>query len=88
MEVVVVGVMMVFPIIVCDRGRTCLGKNHTFMASGLRNTIGSWSWEIHPLAQSIFGCIAANHRYPRMTLFSPRSDKKYLRVCCVVPVLV
>ena len=37
---------------------------------------GSWVLLIHPLAQSIFGWLAANHGYPRMTFWSARSVRK------------
>ena len=76
------------PTIVCKLGLIWRGRKRAFAASGLRSTMGSWSWEIHPLAQSIFGWVVVNHGYPRMTRFSPKSDKKYRSVCCVVPVRV
>ncbi len=81
-------VSVTLPITVWDIGLICRGRNHAFTVSGLHNTIGSWSWEIHPLAQLILGCVAANHRYPRMTRFSPRSERKYHNIHWVVPVLV
>ena len=37
---------------------------------------GSWLLSIHPWAQSIFGCIAVNHGYPRIAFWSTRSVKK------------
>ena len=83
-----VGVSIALPTIVWDIGLICRGRNRAFAASGLRNTMGSWLCEIHPLAQSIFGCVAVNHGYPRMTQFSPKSDRKYHSVLWVVPVLV
>jgi len=68
------------PIMVCNVGLICRGRNRAFVVLGLLNTIGSWLWEIHPLAQSILGCVTVNHGYPRMTWFLPRSERKYLRV--------
>jgi hypothetical protein len=38
-----------------------LATNWAFCASGLHRMIGSCDELIHPLAQSIFGCIATNH---------------------------
>ena len=84
----VVGILSTHPRMVCDIGLICRGRNRTFTVSGLRNTIGNWSWEIHPQAQSIFGWVAVNQGYPRMTLFSSKLERKYCSVRCVVPVLV
>jgi hypothetical protein len=38
-----------------------LAMNWAFCASGLCKMIGNCDESIHPLAQSIFGCVAANH---------------------------
>ena len=38
-----------------------LAMNWAFCASGLRKVIGSCDELIHPLDQSIFGCMSANH---------------------------
>ena len=84
----VVGVFVILPTIVWDVGLICRGRNRAFAVLGLRSTMGSWSCEIHPRAQLIFGCVAVNHGYPNMTRFSPRSDKKYRSVLWVVLVLV
>ena len=42
-------------------------------ASSLLRTMGSCAYSIHPFAQSIRGWALANHGYPRMIWFSPRS---------------
>ena len=80
--------IVVLPTMVWDLGLICRGKNCAFVASADHRTISNWSCVIHPLAQSILGCAAANHGYPKITLFSPRSERKYRRVCCWVSVLV
>jgi hypothetical protein len=64
------------------------GTNVAFCAFGARNMIDSWVWSIHPLFQSMFGCTAANHGYPKMALCSPKSDRKKCSLVIVVPVLV
>ena len=46
------------------------GMNHALAASEVLNMMGSWVWSIHPLFQSILGCTAANHGYPRIALCS------------------
>ena len=56
------------------------GRNHALDASGARSIMGSWVWSIHPLLQSIQGWNAVNHGYPRIALFSPRSERKNQRV--------
>src|ERR1700730_7650116 len=43
-----------------------------------RSIIGRWTYSNHPLAQSICGCIAANHGYPRMSRWFPKSVRKNL----------
>src|ERR1700730_2034893 len=43
-----------------------------------RSMIGRWTYSSHPLAQSICGCIAANHGYPRMSRWLPKSVRKNL----------
>jgi hypothetical protein len=63
-----------------------LGEKQAFAAFGVLNMMGSWEWSIHPLLQSIFGCIAANHRYPSMALFSPRFERKNRRLIRLSPV--
>ena len=80
--------IVVLPTMVWVFGLICQGRKHALAVSGARSTIGNWSCMIHPQAQSIFGWAAANQGYPRMTLFSPRSERKYRRVLCWVPVLV
>jgi hypothetical protein len=64
----------------------CQGRNCALTASGAQNITGSWVWSIQPLFQSIHGWNATNHGYPRIALFSPRSDRKKRRVVCCVPV--
>ena len=54
------GVVSMRPMMVWDSGLICQGRNCAFAALGLRNTIGSWSWEIHPRAQLILGWVAVN----------------------------
>jgi hypothetical protein len=56
------------------------GRKRAFAASGVRSMIGSWEWSIHPLLQLICSCIAANHGYPRMALFSPKFERKNRRL--------
>ena len=76
------------PMMVCVLGLICWGRNRALAASVNRKTIGSWSCVIHPWAQSTFSWAATNQGYPRITLFSPKSERKYWRVHCWVPVLV
>src|SRR5580693_7266172 len=64
----------------------CWGTNRARAVSGVLSIIGSWLWSIHPLLQSTRGWKAANHGYPKMTLFSPRFERKNRRVCRCVPV--
>jgi hypothetical protein len=64
------------------------GTNIAFCAFGAHRTIGSWVWSIHPFFQSILGCTAVNHGYPKMALCSPRLDKKNHSLVTAVPVLV
>ena len=66
----------------------CRGRNRAFAVSTDHSMMGSWSWVIHPQAQLILGCAVVNQGYPRMTLLSPRSDRKYRRVHVLIPVLV
>jgi hypothetical protein len=87
--IMLVGVWIVVdPMMVWEWGLICRGRNHALAASAALSTIGSWSWVIHPLLQSIFGWAAVNYGYPRITLFSPRSERKYRSVRCAVPVHV
>ena len=65
---------------------TVRGVNLAFFAFGARNIMGSCEESIHPLFQSIFGCVAANHEYPRIALFLPRSVRKKRNGLLVVPV--
>src|SRR6266403_3633828 len=59
---------------------------HAFAASGALNTIGSCVWSIHPLFQSILGCTAVNHGYPKIALCSPSCVRKNLMFVVVDPV--
>jgi hypothetical protein len=63
-----------------------LGRKRAFAASGVRNMMGNWEWLIHPLLQLICGCIATNHGYPRMALFSPKFERKNRRLIRLLPV--
>jgi hypothetical protein len=63
-----------------------LGRKRAFAASGVQNMMGNWEWSIHPLLQSICGCIAANHGYPRMALFLPKFERKNRRLIRLLPV--
>jgi hypothetical protein len=63
-----------------------LGTKVAFLASGAWSTIGSCSWSIHPLFQSIHGCVAANHGYSRIALWSPRFERKNHKVVWLFPV--
>ena len=65
---------------------TVRGVNRARFAFGARNMMGNWEESIHPHFQSILGCVAANHEYPRMALFSPRSVRKNHSGLLVVPV--
>src|SRR6266478_4205660 len=62
------------------------GRNRAFAASEVLNTIGSCVWSIHPLFQSILGCTAANHGYPKIALCSPSCVRKNLMFVVVEPV--
>ena len=63
-----------------------LGRKRAFVASGVQNMMGNWEWSIHPLLQLICGCIAVNHGYPRMALFSPRFERKNRSLIHLLPV--
>ena len=63
-----------------------LGMKRACLALFTFKTIGSWVWSIHPRFQSIFGCMAANHGYPRIALCSPKSDRKNHRSMFCPPV--
>src|SRR6266446_5358905 len=65
---------------------TVRGIKRAFAASEVLNTIGSCVWSIQPLLQSIFGCTAANHGYPRIALCSPSCVRKNLMLVLVDPV--
>src|SRR6266404_4918849 len=65
---------------------TVRGVNRALAASLVLNTIGNCVWSIQPLLQSIFGCTAANQRYPRIALCSPSCVKKNLMLVLVDPV--
>src|SRR6266403_4961518 len=62
------------------------GRNCALAASEVLNTIGNCVWSIHPLLQSILGCTAANHGYPRIALCSPSCVRKNLMFVVVTPV--
>src|SRR6266404_8109186 len=64
------------------------GKNRAFAALGALRTIGSCVWSIHPLFQSIFGCVATNQGYPSIALCSPSSVRKNLMLVVIDPVRV
>jgi hypothetical protein len=66
----------------------CRGINRARAASGVLSMTGSWLWSIQPLFQSIHGWKAVNQGYPKMTLFSPRLERKNRRVCRCAPVCV
>src|SRR5580692_892309 len=67
------GVMLHVPMCVLGFCRFCMMR-------------GNWLASIHPLAQSMFGCVAANHGYPRMILLSPMLVRKKCSfvLCCPV----
>ncbi len=65
---------------------TVRGMNRALAASGVLNTIGSCVWSIQPLLQSILGCTAANHGYPRIALCLPSCVRKNLILVLVDPV--
>jgi hypothetical protein len=67
---------------------TFLAANCALAASHALRTMGNCEWSIHPLAQSIFGYAVANHGYPKITLWLPRSVRKYHRFLFLEPVLV
>src|SRR6266403_5981407 len=60
--------------------------NRALAASRALSTMGSCVWSIHPLLQSILGCTAANHGYPRIALCSPSCVRKNLMFVVVDPV--
>ena len=62
------------------------GMNRAFAAFEVLNMMGSCVWLIHPLLQSILGCTAANHGYPKIALCSPSWVRKYLILVVVAPV--
>ena len=62
------------------------GTKIAFCAFGALIMIGSCEWLIHPLFQLILGCVSANHGYPKITLCSPRLDRKNLRVVVFGPI--
>src|SRR5712675_3336029 len=63
-----------------------LGLNCGFSALASRRMRGSWVVSIHPRAQSILGWFAANHGYPRITPWGPRSVRKKRMLVRLVPV--
>jgi hypothetical protein len=63
-----------------------LGTKVAFCTFGTLSTMGSWKWSIHPFFQSILGWVTVNHGYPRITLCSPRSDRKNHSVVVFCPV--
>src|SRR5712671_643005 len=63
-----------------------LGLNCGFSALASHRMRGSWVVSIHPRAQSILGWFAANHGYPRITLWCPRSVRKKRMLVCLVPI--
>src|SRR6266403_5465563 len=65
---------------------TVHGRKRAFAASEVLNTMGSCVWSIHPLLQSILGCTAANHGYPRIALCLPNCVRKNLMFVVVEPV--
>ena len=52
-----------------------LGVYVAFAAFGADRTIGSCDMLIHPLFQSTLGWKAANQGYPKIALWSPRSER-------------
>ena len=52
------------------------GVKQAFLALFALRMMGSWEESIHPRFQSILGCTAANHEYPNIALFSPKSVRK------------
>ena len=82
-----VSLLIVVPSVVCLIAvLPFLAINWAFCASGLCRIIGSCDESIHPLAQSILGCVDANHGYPSITLLSPRSERKKQWLVHWVPV--
>ena len=52
-----------------------LGVYMAFAVFGADRTIGSCDMLIHPLFQSTLGWKAANQGYPKIALWSPRSER-------------
>ena len=52
------------------------GTKRARLALFARRIMGNWEESIHPHFQSILGCTAANHEYPSIALFSPKSVRK------------
>jgi hypothetical protein len=85
------GLMITLPIYSLSLGvilglLTCHGRKHVLSISWVLKIIGSCIWSIHPRFQSIRGWKAANHGYPRMALFSSKSERKNQSVECCAPV--
>ena len=49
---------------------------------------GSWLLSIHPWAQSILGCVAVNHGYPRIAFWSAKSVRKKCSHTLWLPVCI
>ena len=81
------GSLVVDPIVTCPRKywsvalfmghRTffILGVYEAFAALGADKTIGSCEMSIHPFFQSTLGWKAANQGYPKIALWSPKSER-------------
>ena len=52
-----------------------LGMYMALAMFGADRTIGSWDMSIQPLFQSTLCWKAANHGYPKISLWSPRSER-------------
>ena len=82
-------IVSIFPLrILIGRSPAFLAANCALAALRALRTMGNCEWSIHPLAQSILGCAVANHGYPKITLWSPRSVRKYCRFVFFKPILV
>jgi hypothetical protein len=54
----------------------------------VRSTMGRCAYSSHPQAQSICGCMAANHGYPRIIRCAPKLVRKNRMRLCLLPVCI
>jgi hypothetical protein len=59
-----------------------------WVLSFVRSTMGRCAYSSHPRAQSICGCMAANHGYPNIIRCDPKSVRKNRMCLCLLPVCI